>query len=141
MLSVIFEWHSKDLLCGQNNEDSLLLFPCIYIPCTVHVYAKLFQSCPTLWDPRDCSPPGSSVHEILQARIWIGLPCPLPGDCPDPSQIHVSCVSSIDRWVLTTNTTCEASTVLARSHLIPDLQSSYIFIIYILYYIYIIIIL
>ena len=27
------------------------------------------QSCPTLYDPIDCSPPGSSVHEILQARI------------------------------------------------------------------------
>ena len=30
---------------------------------------KLFQSCPTLCDPMDCSPPGSSVHGILQARI------------------------------------------------------------------------
>ena len=27
------------------------------------------QSCPTLCDPMDCSPPGSSVHWILQARI------------------------------------------------------------------------
>ena len=27
------------------------------------------QSCPTLCDPMDCSPPGSSVHGILQARI------------------------------------------------------------------------
>ena len=27
------------------------------------------QSCITLWDPLDCSPPGSSVHGILQARI------------------------------------------------------------------------
>ena len=26
-------------------------------------------SCPTLGDPMDCSPPGSSVHRILQARI------------------------------------------------------------------------
>ena len=26
------------------------------------------QSCPTLWDPMDCSPPGSSVHGISQAR-------------------------------------------------------------------------
>ena len=30
---------------------------------------KSFQSCPTLWDPMDCSPPGSYVHGILQARI------------------------------------------------------------------------
>ena len=27
------------------------------------------QSCPTLCDHMDCSPPGSSVHGILQARI------------------------------------------------------------------------
>ena len=30
---------------------------------------KVIQSCPTLCDPVDCSPPGSSVHGILQARI------------------------------------------------------------------------
>ena len=34
------------------------------------------QSCPTLGDPMDCSPPGSSVHGILQARIleWTAMP-------------------------------------------------------------------
>ena len=33
------------------------------------------QSCPTLCDPVDCSPPGSSVHEILQVRIleWVAI--------------------------------------------------------------------
>ena len=33
------------------------------------------QSCPTLYDPMDCSPPGSSAHGILQARIleWVGI--------------------------------------------------------------------
>ena len=33
------------------------------------------QSCPTLFDPMDCSPPGSSVHGIFQARIleWIAI--------------------------------------------------------------------
>ena len=38
--------------------------------------AKSLQSCPTLWDTIDCSPPGSSVHGILQARIleWIAIP-------------------------------------------------------------------
>ena len=37
-----------------------------------------------LWEPMDCSPLGSSVHEILQPRIQSGLPFPLPGDLPDP---------------------------------------------------------
>ena len=34
------------------------------------------QSCPTLCDPMDCNPPGSSVHGILQARIleWVAIP-------------------------------------------------------------------
>ena len=34
------------------------------------------QSCLNLCDPTDCSPPGSSVHGILQARIleWVAFP-------------------------------------------------------------------
>ena len=32
------------------------------------VHAKSLQSFPTLCDPVDCSPPGSSVHGILQGR-------------------------------------------------------------------------
>ena len=33
------------------------------------------QSCPTLHDPMDCSPPGSSVHGIFQTRIleWVAI--------------------------------------------------------------------
>ena len=42
------------------------------------------QSCPTLWDLMDCSPPGSSTHEILQVEYWSGLPFPSPGGLPDP---------------------------------------------------------
>ena len=30
------------------------------------MHAQSLQSCPTLCDPKDCSPPGSSVHGILQ---------------------------------------------------------------------------
>ena len=30
---------------------------------------EVTQSCPTLSDPMDCSPPGSSVHGIFQARV------------------------------------------------------------------------
>ena len=38
--------------------------------------AKLLQLCLTLCDPKDCSPPGSSVHGLLQARIleWVAMP-------------------------------------------------------------------
>ena len=36
---------------------------------------KSFQSCPTLCDPRDGSPPGSPVHGILQGRTleWVAI--------------------------------------------------------------------
>ena len=39
--------------------------------------AQSLQSCLTLCDPMDCSPPGSSVHGILQARMleWAAIPC------------------------------------------------------------------
>ena len=38
-------------------------------------FSSVAQSCPTLCDPRDCSPLGSSVHGILQARIleWVAI--------------------------------------------------------------------
>ena len=45
--------------------------------CMLHVgCAHLLQSCPALCDPMDCSPPASSVHRILQARIleWVAMP-------------------------------------------------------------------
>ena len=40
------------------------------------MHAKSLQSCSTLCDPIDCSPPGSCVHGILQARIleWVAMP-------------------------------------------------------------------
>ena len=41
----------------------------------VYAAAKLLQSCPTLCDPRDGSPPGSPVPGILQARTlqWVAI--------------------------------------------------------------------
>ena len=34
--------------------------------------SEVAQSCPTLSDPMDCSPPGSSIHGIFQARVEWG---------------------------------------------------------------------
>ena len=42
------------------------------------------QLCPTLCDPMDCSPPGSSVYGILQARRLELVPFPSPRDLSDP---------------------------------------------------------
>ena len=45
-------------------------FPQMAEPCVI-----VSQSCPTLCDPMDCSPPGSSVHGPFQARIleWVAI--------------------------------------------------------------------
>ena len=64
-----------------------------WVSCREHIYGPYFfnslnhsmslkvrvlvtQSYPSLCDPMDCSPPGSSVHGILQVRIleWIAIP-------------------------------------------------------------------
>ena len=51
------------------------------------------QSCPTLCDPTDCSPPGSSVHGLFQARIleWVSMPFPKGSSWPR-SWTLVSCI-------------------------------------------------
>ena len=38
--------------------------------------SEVTQSCPTLRDPMDWSPPSSSIHGIFQARVLSGLPLP-----------------------------------------------------------------
>ena len=52
------------------------------------------QSCPTLCDPMDCSPPGFSVHGILQARIleWIAIPF-TRGTSQPRDRTLVSCIA------------------------------------------------
>ena len=46
---------------------------CVHVRTCVYTHG---QSCLPLWDPMDCSPPGSSVHGILQAGIlkWVAIP-------------------------------------------------------------------
>ena len=53
---------AKPIFFNLNDNDT-----CAYL---------VAQSCLTLWDPTDCSPSGSSVHWILQARIlaWVAMP-------------------------------------------------------------------
>ena len=52
------------------------------------------QSCPTLWDPMDCSPPGSFVHWILQARMleWVAISFSRGSFLPR-DWIQVSCIA------------------------------------------------
>ena len=65
------------------------------------VYAQSRQSRPTLCDPVDCSPLGSSVHGILQTRIlkWAAMPSSRGSSQPRDwtRSFYVSCTG---RWVL-----------------------------------------
>ena len=58
--------------------------------------ALLLQLCLTLCNPKDCKPPGSSVHGVLQARIlgWVSMPFSR-GSSQLRDQIHIPCISSI----------------------------------------------
>ena len=44
--------------------------------------AKSFLSCPTLFNPRDWSPPAPLFVEFSRQEYWSGLLCPPPGDLP-----------------------------------------------------------
>ena len=46
--------------------------------------SEVAQSCPTLCGPMDCSPPGSTVHGILQARTLERVAMPSSRGSPDP---------------------------------------------------------
>ena len=71
--------------------------------------AKSLQSCLTLFDTMDCSPPGSSVHRFSRREYRSGWPCPPPGDLPDPAFKPASLTSpALANRFLTTCTTWEA---------------------------------
>ena len=62
LLVLITQTSAEDYLCATVD--------------TLKVKVFVTQSCPTLWDPLDRSPPGSAVHGILQARVleWVAMP-------------------------------------------------------------------
>ena len=66
------------------------------------VPVKSLQLCPTLCDPMDCSPPGSAVHGILQAKIleWVAISFSRGGSSQPRNWTHVSCTSWIGWSVL-----------------------------------------
>ena len=63
----------------------------------VYIYFKcvlVFKSCPTVCDSMDCSPPGSSVHGILQAKAleWVAISFSIYIFCihTKPHMYHIS---------------------------------------------------
>ena len=87
------------------------------------VHAKSLQSCLTLCEPVDCSPPGPSVHRILQARIleWVSMPSSKGSS--DPGIGPASLTSLALGGYFTTSTTWEAQSthtpMLSLSFLLP----------------------
>ena len=64
--------HSKNPQ-DQTNEEEIGSLP--EKGSIVIIVSEVTQSCPAFCDPTDCSPPGSSVHGILQARTleWAAI--------------------------------------------------------------------
>ena len=93
-LYIMMFWHLKNLSgWRETTHPRASQFLCMC--------AKSPQSCPTLCDAMDCSPPGSSVHGICQARIleWVAMPTSR-GSSWSRDRTRISYVSCIDRWVL-----------------------------------------
>ena len=65
---------------------------CVFVSSLVCVLAA--QACLTLCNCMDCSPPGSPVHGILQARIleWVAIPFSR-GSSPPRDRTQVSCTA------------------------------------------------
>ena len=75
---------SIDRHCKQSNSPWIHWCVCVCVA----------QSCPTLCDPVDGSPPGSSVREVLQARIlgWVAMPSSRGSSRPR-NWVQVSCTA------------------------------------------------
>ena len=84
-----------NLLVINHQKWSLTLY------CYVCLSAKSLQFCPTVCNPMSYSPPGSSVHGILQIRIleWVVISF-LRGSSRPRDQTPVSYFSCIGKWIL-----------------------------------------
>ena len=76
-----------------------------YLMC---IRAKSHQPCLILCDPMDSSPAVSSLYGMLWRECWSGLPCPPPGDLPDPRIEPVSLMSPALAGRFLTSATWEA---------------------------------
>ena len=80
--SVLPMFSSRSCAVSGLTFRSLIHFEFIFVygvrKCSAAAAAKSLQLCPTLCNPTEGSPPGSSVHGIFQARVWSGMPLPSP---------------------------------------------------------------
>ena len=91
------KWHPRPLQysCLENPMDRGTWWA------TVQSGAKSPKSCPTLCDPMDCSPPGSSLPGVFQARILEWVTTSFSRGSSQPRyQTHISYISCIGRQIL-----------------------------------------
>ena len=84
--------------------------------------AKSLQSCPSLCNPVDCSPPDSSVHGILQARTLERLAISFSRGPSQPrDRTHISFTSCFGRWVLYCSANLGSPSFTTRINLVDKL--------------------
>ena len=112
-------FHLLCYACSFRGIDLLVVtFMCIWLLIAGECAWPL-QSCPTLCDTMDCSPPGSSVHGILQPRILEWVACPPPGDLRDPGVKPRSPALQVDSLPLSHWGSPRSSLVFPYYHLTP----------------------
>ena len=79
---------------GNPSEIRVLYQALLFSSFPICSYCSVAQSCPALCDPMDCSPPGSSVHGILRARILESVAAPSSRGSSRPrDRTWVSCIT------------------------------------------------
>ena len=78
--SFLWLWNPRDWMSGQQWVNSMCVCVCVCVCMHTHMHTHththtVSKSCQSICDPMDCSPPGSSVHGISQARIleWVAI--------------------------------------------------------------------
>ena len=103
----------KEVIRAAVPQETKTWAPCPLLPWSTITHLSCvcvhIQSCPTLCNPTDCSPPGSSVHGIFQASIMrqVAITSSMGSSWPRDWTCF-SCVSCIGRWILYHCTTWEA---------------------------------
>ena len=114
--SVLFEFYTKSLITFSKTVKW-------------KICCLVAKSCLTLCNPMDCSPPGSSVHQIFQTRIlaWVAVSFSRGSSWPR-DQIHISCICKqiLYHWAIgeaqklkKQNSYCLLNIFTYKSHLEP----------------------
>ena len=106
----------------QGADLSVLLFPHLHLLLAMYLnlcMCACAQSCPTLCDPMDCSPPCSLIHGILQAKIleWVAI---------SYSKIHVIILQLMCCLILQTVTGHVIQNIFSTSSSAGEFQQNFL---------------